>query len=303
MNNSLSQIAIQIPEGLQRLKLHLYACGLIGWTAETGTNESDSSEAAPATDQNEAASQAQLNFMRAFDALRVGAPATITDNDDSFSDWEAYADAQAYGDAQSDDGSTSESVQRSQVGMSDEDQIATVQAFIVGDDTLNSTLQDAAWMAATQLVSSLADTSEYFEPEVIDTMLDVHVHLHTVEGGLQLKIGHGITARSIYIYGDEGASDNEDNVGDHIVNDSTYHDDDEHGVQAGSGGRAVVSGSVASEEGVACPVCLSTYNSNIRMAALGCHHHVCNSCFRRLPRPKVCPICRAHISSHVEVIL
>ncbi|KAL0022472.1 hypothetical protein WJX79_006851 [Trebouxia sp. C0005] len=82
------------------------------------------------------------------------------------------------------------------------------------------------------------------------------VRLHTIEGGLQLKIGQGIMARSIYIYGDDEASEADD--------EQFYHDteEDEDVVRGGMNSRAVVSGSVASEEGVACPVCLSTYSSN-----------------------------------------
>ena len=59
--------------------------------------------------------------------------------------------------------------------MSDEEQIGAVQAFIVGDDNQNPELIEAAWMAATQLVSSLADSSEFIEPEVIDSLMDLNV--------------------------------------------------------------------------------------------------------------------------------
>ena len=68
--------------------------------------------------------------------------------------------------------------------MSDEEQIGAVQAFIVGDDNQNPELIEAAWMAATQLVSSLADSSEFIEPEVIDSLMDLNVHVHAVDGGL-----------------------------------------------------------------------------------------------------------------------
>lgn len=180
-------------------------------------------------------------------------------------------------------------------GMSDEEQIEAVQAFIVGDDIENPDLIEAACMAATQFVSSLADSREFIEPEVIDTLLDLNVHLHAVEGGLQLKIGHGVLARSIYIYGD----DEEDEPAGNDDSDNEEH----NAVHGGSSVRTVVAGSAAAEEGVSCPVCLSSYSSNLRMAALGCHHHVCNTCFSRLSRPKLCPICRARIASHVEVIL
>lgn len=285
--NSIRQIAIQLPEGLQRLQLHLFANGLVGWSPEANSDESDVQSA----DQTPQTVSPQANLRHAFDRLHVSASEADSTNDE-----DDYADVES--DAGSDP-ATDNTHQQSPQGMTDEEQIAAVQAFIVGDDTLNPTLQEAAWMAATQLVSSLADSSEYLEPEVISTLQELCVHLHAVDGGLQLKIGHGIMARSIYIYGDDETSDNDDH--DHSYEHDT--EDDEDAMHGSISSRSVVTGDVASEEGIACPVCLSSYSSNVRMAALGCHHHVCNSCFRRLPRPRTCPICRAHVSSHVEVIM
>ncbi len=291
--DSIRQIAIQLPEGLQRLQLHLFANGLVGWSPEPEDNQTEAPEAEASTDQPAATVSSGVDLSHTFDQLHVSAPASADSENDS----------DDFADVESEDGSSDEAGsdihQQHPHGMSDEEQISAVQAFIVGDDTMNPALQEAAWMAATQLVSSLADSSEYLEPEVIDRLLDVQVHLHAVEGGLQLKIGHGIMARSIYIYGDDDDEANDSDL-EHY-NDHTEHDDSD--VHGSAGGRAVVNGSVASAEGVSCPVCLSIYSSNTRMAALGCHHHVCNTCFRRLPRPRMCPICRAHISSHVEVIL
>lgn len=285
--NSIRQIAIQLPEGLQRLQLHLFANGLVGWSPQA----EDMETASP--DVNTTATQTispQVSLRRALNRLDVNASEANQTDDGQESDHFADVDTEAGSDSESNE------LQQSH-GMTDEEQIAAVQAFIVGDDTLNPSLQEAAWMAATQLVSSLADPSEYIEVEVIDSLSELQVRLHTIEGGLQLKIGQGIMARSIYIYGDDEASEADD--------EQVYHDteEDEDVVRGGMNGRAVVSGSVASEEGVACPVCLSSYSSNVRMAALGCHHHVCNNCFRRLSRPRTCPICRAPISSHVEVIM
>ena len=310
--NSIRQIAIQLPEGLQRLQLHLFANGLVGWSPEaedisTEATQTESQESHNSTDSDEddGASQtppAQLNLRTLFDHLNnTSAAQNDSDNDHSGEDSsdhgsDDFADvASGNSEAEDDSSSISDASQHGQ-GMSDEEQIGAVQAFIVGDDTENPDLIEAAWMAATQLVSSLADSSDYIEPEVIDTLLDLHVHLHAVEGGLQLKIGHGVLARSIYIYGDDDDDDSHDNDD----NDS----DEDGAVHGGASGRAVVEvGGAASEEGVSCPVCLSAYSSNVRMAALGCHHHLCNSCFGRLSRPKLCPICRARIASHVEVIL
>ena len=285
--NSIRQIAIQLPEGLQRLQLHLFANGLVGWSPEANSDESEVQSA----DQTPQTASPQANLRHAFDRLHVSASeADSTNDEDDFADVESDAGS---------DTATDNMHQQSPQGMTDEEQIAAVQAFIVGDDTLNPTLQEAAWMAATQLVSSLADSSEYLEPEVISTLQELCVHLHAVDGGLQLKIGHGIMARSIYIYGDDETSDNDDH--DHSYEHDT--EDDEDAMHGSTSSRSVVTGDVASEEGVACPVCLSTYSSNVRMAALGCHHHVCNRCFRRLSRPRTCPICRAYVSSHVEVIM
>ena len=291
--NSIRQIAIQLPEGLQRLQLHLFANGLVGWSPQAEDTEAAPPGVDTTADQATQTMSPQANLRRALDRLDVNASEDNQTDDGQESDHFADVDSEAGSDSEFNERNS----QQQSHGMTDEEQIAAVQAFIVGDDTLNPNLQEAAWMAATQLVSSLADPSEYIEAEVIDSLSELQVHLHTIEGGLQLRIGHGIMARSIYIYGDDEASEADD--------EQLYHDteEDEDVVRGGMNSRAVVSGSVASEEGVPCPVCLSTYSSNVRMAALGCHHHVCNNCFRRLSRPRTCPICRAPISSHVEVIM
>ena len=289
--NSIRQIAIQLPEGLQRLQLHLFANGLVGWSPQAEDTEAAPPGVDTTADQATQTMSPQVNLRRARDRLDVNAAEDNQTDDGQESDHFADVDSEAGSE------SNARNNQQQSPGMTDEEQIAAVQAFIVGDDTLNPILQEAAWMAATQLVSSLADPSEYIEAEVIDSLSELQVCLHTIEGGLQLKIGQGIMARSIYIYGDDEASEADD---EHLYHDT---EEDEDVVRGGIHSTAVVSGSIASEEGVACPVCLSTYSSNVRMAALGCHHHVCNNCFRRLSRPRTCPICRAPISSHVEVIM
>lgn len=304
--NSIRQIAIQLPEGLQRLQLHLFANGLVGWSPEAESTNTEGTQ----TDGNhtgnsnnneqhaaQAAAEPQLN-LRGLDQLNIGSlPQDQAHNERRVDSGSSNA-SDHFADVASDNSETEEGSVASQhghgQGMSDEEQIDAVQAFIVGDDIQNPDLIEAACMAATQLISSLADSSEFIEPEVIDRLLDLNVHLHAVEGGLQLKIGHGILARSIYMYGDDV---------DEPAGSIDSGSEEDYGVHAASSGRTVVAGSAAAEEGVTCPVCLSGYSSNVRMAALGCHHHVCNTCFGRLSRPKLCPICRAHIASHVEVIL
>ena len=304
--NSIRQIAIQLPEGLQRLQLHLFANGLVGWSpvAETTNTEATQTDATNTQDRNNNEQHAaqtaasQLN-LRNLDELDINSSAEdetqnahrVSAGSSNGSDHSA--DVASDSSEAEEEGSDASQHGHGQ-GMTDEEQIDAVQAFIVGDDIANPGLMDAACMAATQLVSSLADSSDFIESEVIDKLLDLNVHLHAVEGGLQLKIGHGILARSIYIYGDD-----EDDAGGNHDNGS----EEDYTVHAASSGRTVIAGSAAAEEGVSCPVCLSSYSSNVRMAALGCHHHVCNTCFGRLSRPKLCPVCRAHIASHVEVIL
>ena len=297
--NSIRQIAIQLPEGLQRLQLHLFANGLVGWSpeAESTSNEgtqTDSTNAGDSYNEQHAAQAAasQLN-LRNLDQLNINSSAQGETHNQRRVNAVSSNGSDHFADVASDSSEGSDASQQGH-GMTDEEQIDAVQAFIIGDDTANPDLIEAACMAATQLVSSLADSSDFIAPEVIDGLLDLNVHLHAVEGGLQLKIGHGILARSIYIYGDDEdePAGNSDNVSQ-----------EDYNLHAASSGRTVVAGSAAAEEGVSCPVCLSSYSSNVRMAALGCHHHVCNTCFGRLSRPRSCPICRARIASHVEVIL
>ncbi|KAL3148830.1 hypothetical protein ABBQ32_001708 [Trebouxia sp. C0010 RCD-2024] len=304
--DSARQIGIQLPEGLQRLQLHLFANGLVGWSPETETTISHAAQVDPNRNDSSGGRTAQtvppllslschmhhLNLNRSAEDTTEDEQGT--DADSSSSELGDFADVAS--DSSEDEEAGSDSSQHGYgQGMTDEEQIEAVQAFIVGDDTENPELIEAACMAATQLVSSLADSSAFIEPEVIDKLLELAVHLHAVEGGLQLKIGHGVLARSIYIYGD----DEEDSAGiDDCESEESFA-----GHAASSSGRTVVAGRAAAEEGVSCPVCLSSYSSNLRMAALGCHHHVCYTCFGRLSRPKLCPLCRAHIASHVEVIL
>lgn len=303
--NSIRQIAIELPEGLQRLQLHLFANGLVGWSPEAEGSNTEATQTEPQDTANRSSNSSdedgaaqtpapQLNLRSLFDRLNVLDSA----QDDSDEDHN-LGHISTHGSNHFDDVASSNASQHGQ-GMSDEEQIGAVQAFIVGDDNQNPELIEAAWMAATQLVSSLADSSEFIEPEVIDSLMDLNVHVHAVDGGLQLKIGHGVLARSIYIYGDDDDDDDDNGIPGHDDSD----DEERRTVHGGSSGRAVVEvGGTAAEEGVSCPICLSAYSSNVRMAALGCHHHVCNSCFGRLSRPKLCPICRARIASHVEVIL
>ena len=304
--NSIRQIAIQLPEGLQRLQLHLFANGLVGWSPEAGSTntegtQTDATNAGGNSNHEQHAAQtaaSQLN-LRNLDQLSINSSAQDEThnqrrvNAGSSNASDHFADV-ASDSSEAEEAGSDASQQGHGQGMTDEEQIDAVQAFIVGDDIANPDLIEAACMAATQLVSSLADSSDFIEPEVIDGLLDLNVHLHAVEGGLQLKIGHGILARSIYIYGDDE---------DEPAGNSENSSEEDYALHAASSGRTVVAGIAAAEEGVSCPVCLSTYSSNVRMAALGCHHHVCNTCFGRLCRPKSCPICRAHIASHVEVIL
>ena len=303
--NSIRQIAIQLPEGLQRLQLHLFANGLVGWSpeAESTNNEATQTDTTDAQDSNNNQQRAaqtaasQLN-LRNLDQLDINSSAQNESQNErrvagSSNGSDHFADVASVTSEAEEEGSDASQHGHGQ-GMSDEEQIDAVQTFIVGDDYANHDLIEAACMAATQLVSSLADSSEFIEPEVIDRLLELNVHLHAIEGGLQLKIGHGILARSIYIYGDDE---------DEPAGNSDNGSEEDYTLHAASSGRTVVAGSAAAEEGVSCPVCLSSYSSNVRMAALGCHHHVCNTCFGRLSRPKLCPICRARVASHVEVIL
>ena len=304
--NSIRQIAIQLPEGLQRLQLHLFANGLVGWSPEaeptnTEATQTDANDTQDSNNNEQRAAQtaaSPLN-LRNLDQLSINSSSQDETHNEHGVDAGTSNGSDHFADVASDSSEVeeegSDASQRGHgQGMTDEEQIDAVQAFIVGDDVANPRLIDAACMAATQLVSSLADSSEFIESEVIDRLLDLNVHIHAVEGGLQLKIGHGILARSIYIYGDDE---------DEPASNSDSGSEEDYTVHAASSGRTVVAGSAAAEEGVSCPVCLSNYSSNVRMAALGCHHHVCNTCFGRLSRPKLCPICRAHIASYVEVIL
>lgn len=304
--NSIRQIAIQLPEGLQRLQLHLFANGLVGWSPEaestnTEATQTDTTDTQDSNNNEWRAAQtvaSQLN-LRNLDQLNINSSAQDETPNESRVNTGSSNGSDHYADVASDSSEAEEEVSDASQhghgqGMTDEEQIDAVQTFIVGDDIANPDLIEAACMAAAQLVSSLADSSEFIEPEVIDRLLDLNVHLHAVEGGLQLKIGHGILARSIYIYGDDE---------DEPAGNSENGSGEAYTLHAASSGRTVVAGSAAAEEGVSCPVCLSSYSSNVRMAALGCHHHVCNTCFGRLSRPKLCPICRARIASHMEVIL
>ena len=69
--------------------------------------------------------------------------------------------------------------------------------------------------------------------------------------GLQLKIGHGVLARSIYIYGDDDDDDDDNGIPGHDDSD----DEERRTVHGGSSGRAVVEvGGTAAEEGVSCPI-------------------------------------------------
>ncbi|KAL0035983.1 hypothetical protein WJX77_010115 [Trebouxia sp. C0004] len=211
--NSIRQVAIQLPEGLQRLQLHLFANGLVGWSPQAEDMETAHPGVDTTADQSTQTVSPQVNLRRALDHLDVNASEDDQADDGQESDHFADVDSEASSE------SNERSSQQQSHGMTDEEQIAAVQAFIVGDDTLNPSLQEAAWMAATQLVSSLADASEYLEPEVIDMLSELQVRLHTIEGGLQLKIGQGIMARSIYIYGDDEASEADD--------EQFYHDTEE----------------------------------------------------------------------------
>ncbi|KAA6425696.1 MAG: hypothetical protein FRX49_04593 [Trebouxia sp. A1-2] len=204
--NSIRQIAIQLPEGLQRLQLHLFANGLVGWSPQAEDMETALPGVDTTADQATQTRSPRVNLRHALDRLDVNASEDNQTDDGQESDHFADVDSEAGSDSESNE----RNFQQQSHGMTDEEQIAAVQAFIVGDDTLNPSLQEAAWMAATQLVSSLADPSEYLEAEV---------RLHTIEGGLQLKIGQGIMARSIYIYGDDEASEADD--------EQFYHDTEE----------------------------------------------------------------------------
>ena len=311
--DGIRQIALQLPEGLQRLQLNFLANGLIGWSAET--TDQTSEDNSPQADNT--ATSAHHSQRRRSSHSSSTQQTTDTNGVSDDDDADAYADAQLGiepGPADSDNDSNPGTIGDPDThGMTDEEQVEAIQAFIVADDCDNPTLQEAALVAATQLVEALADESSYISAEVMDSLQDVHVHLNAVDGGLQLKIGHGVMARSIYIYGDDDDDtddDDEDDASyDSIDGNSEASYDEEEGSyshtdpQAYLQEPAVVSSSAAAEQGAACPVCFSAYCSNLRMAALGCHHHVCNSCLRRLPRPKLCPICRARISSHVEVIM
>ncbi|KAL3133561.1 hypothetical protein ABBQ38_007409 [Trebouxia sp. C0009 RCD-2024] len=304
--DSTRQIGIQLPEGLQRLQLHLFANGLVGWSPEAETTISHGAQNDPDGNDSSGEHTAQTvppllslsTRVRSLNLNRSGANVTEEDQgtDANSSSSELGDFANVASDSSEDEEAGSEISQDGHgQDMTDEEQIEAVQAFIVGDDIENPELMEAACMAATQLISCLADSSVFVEPEVVDILLDLDVHLHAVEGGLQLKIGTGVLARSIYIYGD----DEEESTG---IDDSES-EESFAGHAASSSGRTVVAGRAAAEEGVSCPVCLSSYSSSLRMAALGCHHHVCYTCFGRLSRPKLCPLCRAHIASHVEVIL
>lgn len=302
---STRQIASELVEALHRLQPHLFANELVGWSPETETTlaraaqiHSDSDESSRERAAQPAASQ--LNLANHLNQRNLNRSAQDGTEDEHSAGNTSSAGSDRAADVASDSSEDEEegsniSLHGHGNGMTDEQQIEAVQAFIVGDDIENPDLTEAAYMAATQLISSLADSSDFVESEVSDALWDLNVHLHAVEGGLQLKMGHGVLARSIYIYGDD--EDESGGVGDSESEESFAG----HG--ALSSGRTVVAGSAAAEEGVSCPVCMSSYSSNLRMAALGCHHHVCCTCFGRLSRPKLCPLCRAHIASHVEVIL
>lgn len=323
--DSIRQTAFQLPESLQRLQLHFYANGLIGWSPEQ-----QSSDASQSTN-------AHTQLRHATDALHEA----NRDSEDSGSSHNLdHADADSNDSAQLDDNAQSsdsesqaaseETTPRRHSGMSDEEQISEIHAFIVGDETENATLAEAALMAATQLVSSLADTCDFIEPEVIGTLEQLNVQLHSIEGGLKLEIEEAYDTRCIYIYGDdlddetdiddddddddEQASDSNDS---HSTGSSNYDsdiasddsDEEEPSRDSDSDFGTAFTHEASSDSnvdignGATCPVCLSGYSSNARMAALGCRHHVCSSCFDRLARPKQCPICRARVRSHMEVII
>ena len=292
---SIRQIAVQLPEGLQRLQLHLFANGLVGWSPQED----------PALGGSHITSSSEPDLRQHHGDLQTSSLGSHDMDDDQASETADVNDSDDHGHESSSDGDESSGTPNHASGMSDEEQIAEIHAFIVGDETENADFGETALMAATQLVSSLADSSEYLEPEVIESLERLNVQLHSIEGGLHLKIDEGHDTRSIYIYNDDvAAADTDDGEGEddetHEQNDS---DSDSDFSTAYSHGASSSQSSRGGGDSVTCPVCLQGYSSSARMAALSCRHHVCSCCFERLPRPKLCPICRGRIRSHMEVIL
>lgn len=325
---SIRQIAVQLPEGLQRFQLHLYANGLIGWSPEQHSSDAPHSPSSliPGSDHADSWHEAQ-------ESSELAGPSNDSEQEDvestehaPSSDDDTAHTSNSAGDPSdhtpdSDDDDTAHTdefdsdndsdilIPRRPSGMTDEEQISEVSAFIVGDDT-DDDLAEAALLAATQLVSSLADSSDYLEPEVIDILAELNVQLHSVDGGLKLEIDEGHDTRYVYIYGDDVEdADNDDDVDDADNTSQSQSGDEEAEDGVDIQLHTVFPHEASSDRGldvrnrVECPVCLSGYSSNATMAALSCRHHVCSCCFNRLSRPKQCPICRARIHSHMEVII
>ena len=330
---NIRQIALQLPHGLQRLQLNFLANGLIGWSADSSQdpNEEEYAEDVSPVHPNEGSfaqprrrgrSQTSRSSYHSQSLHGHQDDHDDDDGDDADNAGDDINDdaddvVEAHSDTEPEDDVNTQTAQDARP-MTDEQQIEAIRAFIVGSDTSNATLRQAAILAATQLVEALSDDSNYIHPEVIDLLLDVDVHLDPVDGGLQLRIGHGIMARCIYIYGSDDEEDGEDSDSYNSADEASersYHDSDggsqdeqytdltQDAPQAVMTADATATSEGIPEQGAVCPVCFSAYSGNLRMAALGCHHHMCNGCFRRLPRPKLCPICRTRVSSHVEVIM
>ena len=80
--NSIRQIAIELPEGLQRLQLHLFANGLVGWSPEAEGSNTEATQTEPQDTANRSSNSSdedgaaqtpapQLNLRSLFDRLNV----------------------------------------------------------------------------------------------------------------------------------------------------------------------------------------------------------------------------------------
>lgn len=301
------------------MQLHLYANGLVGWSPEQLASDPEllasGASQSPVGSIREPA-QHNGHWHEAIEDPVSDASSTDAEQAEDYSSNAAQSSVDSGHSSEDDDGSTSEAPTASQPsGMTDEEQISEIHAFIVGDDTEDADLAEAALMAATQLVSSLADSDDFLEPEVIETLQQLNVQLHSIDGGLKLEIDEGHDTRCIYIYGDDDNADisnsadsdsEEANDSDDDIDGDSYADrdsDDDSGFATAYTNEASSDNGQDVGNGVTCPVCLQGYSSNARMAALNCRHHVCSCCFDRLSRPKQCPICRARIRSVMEVII
>lgn len=315
---SIRQIAVQLPPGLERLSIHLHANGLVGWSPEQHPSDghqspsSRTSESNHATDWHEAHESPVLeednddserDDAESSDNTPLSRDVAVDSSNDNEDFHESASEdnaAASNSDNESDDASEEATTYRAS-GMSDEEQITEISAFIVGEDTENEDLGEAAVLAATQLVSALADSCDSIDAEVIDALAQLNVSLHPVDGGLKLELNAGLEVRSIYIYGDDDGESSEsplsESDGERAVSSIDVH------LPTASVHEASSDSELSVRIAVECPVCLSGYSSNARMAALNCRHHMCICCFDRLSRPKQCPICRERIRTHMEVII